>query len=184
MYFNQKFAHPYYSSWNSVNINTLSYSVEYLTRIIFCESVLGVSHMLYAKDFAHFGRKSNSKSRWSLKKKDTRLTVDFTWPAIFAVSIKTQLYGYFYGNNKIPAILVTLVLILLLRILSIIEGIVIHNALKRQRQFQSISIIVWLSNPSLTRLEYLLDYGSTFVQAPLYSEKSGITALTFKPLAF
>ena len=33
-------------------------------------------------------------------------------------------------------------------------------------------------------LEYLLDYGPTFVQAPLYSEKKGITALTFKPLAF
>ena len=41
-----------------------------------------------------------------------------------------------------------------------------------------------LSDLSLPRLEYLLDYGPTFVQAPLYSEKSGITALTFKPLAF
>ena len=38
--------------------------------------------------------------------------------------------------------------------------------------------------PLPPRLEYLLDYGPTFVQAPLYSEKSGITALTFKPLAF
>ena len=47
VYFNQKFAHPYYSSGNSPNTITLSYSVEYLTRIIFCESVLGVSHMLY-----------------------------------------------------------------------------------------------------------------------------------------
>ena len=34
------------------------------------------------------------------------------------------------------------------------------------------------------RLEYLLDYGLTFVQVPLYSEKSVITALTFKPFAF
>ena len=37
-YFNQKFAHLYYSSGNSPNTSTLSYSVEYLTRIIFCES--------------------------------------------------------------------------------------------------------------------------------------------------
>ena len=33
-------------------------------------------------------------------------------------------------------------------------------------------------------LEYLLDYGPTFLQAPLYLEKSGIAALTFKLLAF
>ena len=47
---------------------TLSYSVEYLTCKIFCESVLGVSHMPYTKDIAHFGPKSDSKSRWSLSK--------------------------------------------------------------------------------------------------------------------
>ena len=33
--FEPKFAHPYYSSGNSPNTVTLSYSVEYLTRIIF-----------------------------------------------------------------------------------------------------------------------------------------------------
>ena len=38
--------------------------------------------------------------------------------------------------------------------------------------------------PLPSRLEYLLDYGPTFMQEPLYSEKSGTTALTFKPLAF
>ena len=38
--------------------------------------------------------------------------------------------------------------------------------------------------PIPPRLEYLLDNGPTFVQAPLYSEKSGITALTFKQLTF
>ena len=43
-----------------------------------------------------------------------RLTVDFTWPAIFAVSIKTQLYGYFYGKDKNPAILLTLLVLALL----------------------------------------------------------------------
>ena len=75
--------------------------------------------MPYAKDFAHFGQKSKLKSR---------LTIDFTWPAIFAVSIKTQLYGYFYGNNKKPAILLTLVLALLLRIFSTIGGTVIHDS--------------------------------------------------------
>ena len=58
----------------------------------------------------------------SAKKNDTRLTADFTWPAIFAVSIKIQLYGYFYGNNN-PAIPLTLlVLVLLLLILSTIGG--------------------------------------------------------------
>ena len=63
VYFNQKFAHPYYSLGNSPNTITLNYSVEYLTHIMFCESVLGVSHMPYAEDFAILGKKSNSKSR-------------------------------------------------------------------------------------------------------------------------
>ena len=58
VYFNQKFAQPYYSSGNSPNTVTLSYSVEYLTRIIFCESVLGVSHMPYAEGFAHFAQRA------------------------------------------------------------------------------------------------------------------------------
>ena len=38
--------------------------------------------------------------------------------------------------------------------------------------------------PLPPRLDYLVDYGPTFVEAPLYSEKGGITALIFKPLAF
>ena len=63
VYFNQKSAHPYYLSGNPPNTVPLSYSVEYLTRILFCESVLGVSHMSYVKNFAHFGQKINSKSR-------------------------------------------------------------------------------------------------------------------------
>ena len=41
-----------------------------------------------------------------------------------------------------------------------------------------------LFDPSLSRLEYFLDWGLTFVQAPLYLEKSGMAALNFKPLAF
>ena len=57
VYFNQKFGHPYYSSGNSPNTITLSYSVEYLTRKIFFESLVGLSHMPYAVDFAHFGQK-------------------------------------------------------------------------------------------------------------------------------
>ena len=40
------------------------------------------------------------------------------WPAIFALSIKIQLYGYLYGNKKNQAIFLTLVLALLLQILS------------------------------------------------------------------
>ena len=49
--------------------------------------------------------------------------------------------------------------------------------MKKNLPFQTI-------RPVPPRLEYLLDYGLTFVQARLYSEKSGITARTFKPSAF
>ena len=55
------------------------------------------------------------------------LTVDFTWPAIFTVSIKTQLCGYFYGN----VVFLALVLALLLRKLSTMGGVVIHDSQKR-----------------------------------------------------
>ena len=71
MYFNQKFALPCYSSGNSPNKVTLSYSVEYLTRIIFYDTVLGVSHMLYAEDFAHFGQKEPFKITMKLKGRQT-----------------------------------------------------------------------------------------------------------------
>ena len=74
VYFNQKFAHPCYSSGNSPNTITLSYSVECLTRIIFCESVQGVSHMPYAKDFAHFGQKEQFKIK--MKPKQRKMTCD------------------------------------------------------------------------------------------------------------
>ena len=75
------------------------------------------------------GKKSSSKWRWNLKKNDTRLTADFTWPAIFAVSRKTQLYGYFYIKDKNPAILLTLlVLALLIRKLSTMRGVVIQKS--------------------------------------------------------
>ena len=55
VYFNKNFTHPYYSLGNSPNTLILSYSIEYLSRIIFCECVLGVSHML--------AKKNSSKSR-------------------------------------------------------------------------------------------------------------------------
>ena len=71
MYFNQKFAHPYYSSANSPNTITFSYSVEYLTCITFSESRLGVSHMPYAEDFAHFGQKEQFKIKMKLKQRKT-----------------------------------------------------------------------------------------------------------------
>ena len=71
VYFNQKFAHPYYLSKNSQNTITLTYSVEYLTRIIFCESVLKVNHMPYAEDFAHFGQKEQFKIKMRLKQRNT-----------------------------------------------------------------------------------------------------------------
>ena len=119
VYFNQKFAHPYYSSGNSSNTTPLSYSVEYLTRIIFCESLLGVSHMPYAEGFAHFGQKDEAYAK-------------NTWPAIFVVSIKTQLCGYFYCKDKNPATLLTLLLLaLLLRKLSTMGGVVICDSPKR-----------------------------------------------------
>ena len=71
VYFNQKFANSYYSSGSSPNTVTLRYSVEYLTRIIFCDTVLGVSHMPYAEDFAHFGQKEQFKIKMKLKQRKT-----------------------------------------------------------------------------------------------------------------
>ena len=56
----------------------------------------------------------------------------FTWPAIFAVSIKTQQCGYFCGKDKNPVVLLTLlVLALLLRKLSVMGGVIIHDSRKR-----------------------------------------------------
>ena len=52
--------------------HTLSYSVENLTRVIFCESVLGVSHMSYGEDFAHFGQKEQFKME--MKHNKTKMT--------------------------------------------------------------------------------------------------------------
>ena len=42
----------------------LSYSAEYLTRIVFCKSVLEVRHLLYDKDF---GQKEKFKIKMKLK---------------------------------------------------------------------------------------------------------------------
>ena len=47
-----------------------------------------------------------------------RLIADLTWPAIFAVDMKTKLYVFFYCKDKNPAMLVILVLALLLQKLS------------------------------------------------------------------
>ena len=130
VYFNQKLAHPYYSSWNSPNIITLSYSVEHLARIIFCESVPEGVIPRTLTIFAHFGQKSNLKSRWSLSKEKRHEAYRKCHVASnFAVSMKTQLYGYFYGNSKNPATLLTILVLALL--LSTIGGIVIHDPRKR-----------------------------------------------------
>ena len=43
---------------------------EYLTLIIFCESVLGVNHMPYTEDFAHFGQKQQFKIKIRLKQRN------------------------------------------------------------------------------------------------------------------
>ena len=58
------------------------------------------------------------------------LTADFTWPAIFGLSIKTQLYGHFYGKDKNLAILLT-----------------------KWRKIYHTKLL----DPSLLRLEYFLD---------------------------
>lgn len=46
---------------------------------------------------------------------DMKLIADFTWPAILAVSIKTQLHGYFCCKGKNSAIWLTLLLLALLK---------------------------------------------------------------------
>ena len=47
---------------------TLSYCSEYLSHGIFCEYVLGVSHIPYAEDFAHFWQKDEFKIKMKFKK--------------------------------------------------------------------------------------------------------------------
>ena len=136
----------YIMKFSKRNQFTLNYSVEYFTRIIFCESFQGISHMPYAGGFSHFGQKKQFKIKIKLKQRK------ITWhlPQIsrgqqfFAVSIKTQLYGCFYGKDKNPAILLTLlVLALLWRKRSTMGGVVIQDSRKTYPRFQSIGIIVW-----------------------------------------
>ena len=71
VYFNKKLINPYYSSGNSPTTLTLSYSIEYLLSI-FCECVLGVSHMTYAEDFAHFGQKELFRIKMKLKQRKSK----------------------------------------------------------------------------------------------------------------
>ena len=82
-------------------------------------------------------KKSNSKSRWGLsKEKRYKTHRKFHVASNFAVSIKTQLYGYFYCKDRNSAILLTLlVLALLLRKLSTMGGVVIHVLRKDNRDF-------------------------------------------------
>ena len=101
----KKFTHSYYSSGNSPRTLTLSYSIKYLSRIIFCECVLGVHHLLHAEDFAHFGQKEQSKIKMKLKQlKSTRDSPKFHVASNFWGNHKTQLYNYFCGKDKNPAI--------------------------------------------------------------------------------
>ena len=69
VYFNKKFAHPYYALGNYPNTLILSYSIKYLSSMIFCECLLGLSHMSHAEDFAHFGQKMQFKIKMKLKQK-------------------------------------------------------------------------------------------------------------------
>ena len=71
VYFNLKISHPYYSSGNSPDTITPSYSVEYFTRIIFRESIRGVIHIPYAEDFSHFGQQEQFKIKMKLKQRKT-----------------------------------------------------------------------------------------------------------------
>ena len=65
----KRFSLPYYSSGNSPTTFTRSYSIEYLSRIIFCECALGVSHKLYSEDFAYFGQKEQLKIKMKVKQR-------------------------------------------------------------------------------------------------------------------
>ena len=69
--FQPKILSPLYSSGNSPNTITLSYSVEYLTHLTFCESVLGVNHMTYTEDFAHSRKLEQFKIKMRLKQRKT-----------------------------------------------------------------------------------------------------------------
>ena len=88
-----------------------------------------------------------------------KFTADFMWPAIFAVSIKTQLYGYFYRKDENPAVLLTLLaLALLLRKLSAMGGVVIPSPPSKKKITKCRKIYhPKLFDLSLSRLEYFLD---------------------------
>ena len=86
-------------------------------------------------------KKSNSKWRWSWSNKNRHDThPDLKWPLIFVVKIKTQLYGYFCGKDKSPAILLTLLVLALL-----------------QRKLSTVLSPTKPFDPSFPQLQYFFD---------------------------
>ena len=59
----KKLLAPIILSGNSPATLTLSYSTEDLSRIIFCECVLGVGNIPQAENFAHFWAKRANQSQ-------------------------------------------------------------------------------------------------------------------------
>ena len=117
MYFNKKFTEFSYSSGSSSTTLTLSYSVQYL----FTENVLwmcaGGEPQVVRWGFCTFWTKRaiQNEDEAEATKIDMILSPDLKWPLIFVVKIKTQLYGYFCGKDKSPAILLTLLVLALLQ---------------------------------------------------------------------
>ena len=77
--FNKTLTQPYYSSGNSSTTLTLSYSIEYLSRIIFSKCVLGGVTCEYCTKstlrILHIlDKKSYGKSRWRLHDKNRHET--------------------------------------------------------------------------------------------------------------
>ena len=70
----------------------------------------------YTEDFAYFRQKEQSKIKMKLKqRKSTWDSPHISHAAIFAVSLKTQLYGYFRGKDKNPAVSLTLLVLAFLQ---------------------------------------------------------------------
>ena len=77
--------------------------------------------MPYAEDFAHFEQKKQYTIKMKHKQRKYTWDSDFAGPAIFAVGVKTQVDGYFYGKDKNPAIWLTILVLALLHSFTILE---------------------------------------------------------------
>lgn len=115
--FNKKLTHPYHSSGNYPTALTISYSVDYLSCIILLRMCAGGETHIIPWGFCKFwaNRAIQNQNETYITKIYMRITLDFTWPAIYGVSIKTRLYGYFCGKDKNTAIWLKLLILALLQ---------------------------------------------------------------------